>query len=201
VTTTNSAPLSFPPAPAALMPFRAASSDERRRLLDQGLVRPVIADVLVAVDAPDSRVIRARATGLLISGPARADLGWVVGFESAAWLHTGFAGTEQQPPGRLQVIIPPGRRRPREALIKGRQVALPPEQVMMFDGVPVTTPLRTAADVARDLPDAEALATLRRLGELVQVRPQDVMVLLTTMRYGRGVATARKRVTSWAEEQ
>ena len=199
--TTNSDPLSYPPVPAALMPFRAASPEERRRLLDQCLVRPVIADVLVAVDAPDSRVVRARATGLLIPGPARGSLGWVVGFESAAWLHTGFAGTEQQPPGRLQVIIPPGRRRPREALIQGRQVALPPEQVMMFDGVPVTTPVRTAADVARDLPTPGALATLRRLGELVRVRPEEVLALLNTMRYGRGVARARERVRIWAEER
>jgi hypothetical protein len=191
----------YSPPPAALMPFRAASPGERIRLLDQGLVRPVIADVLVALDAPDSRVVRARATGLLIPRPARADLGWVVGFESAAWLHTGFAGTEQQPPARLQVIIPPGRRRPRDPLIRGRQIALPPDAVMVFDGVPVTTPVRTAADVARDLPAAEALATLRRLGELVRVSPQDVLATLLTMRYARGVVTARERVKIWAEER
>jgi hypothetical protein len=189
------------PVPADLRPFRAGSADEARRLLEDGLARRVIADVLVAVDAPDSRAIRALAIALLIPDEARTSTGWVIGFGTAAWLHTGFAGTARQAPEELQVIIPPGRRRPRAPRLRARQVALAPDQITFLNGIPVTDPLRTAADVARDLPAPEALTVLRRLGELTGVLPEQVLHLLSTMRYGRGAATGRQVVKSWAEQR
>jgi hypothetical protein len=160
----------------------------------------VVADVLVAVDAPDSRAIRIAATGLLIPAETRTDLGWVVGFASAAWLHTGGGGTDRPAPEQLQVIIPPGRRRPRVPGIRGRQVALDPDQVVFFGGIAVTDPVRTAADVARDLPAVEALDALNRLGELCEVRPHQVTSVLQSMRYARGAATGRQLVQRWAQE-
>ena len=184
------------------LPFRASNADETRCLLEQGLVRRVIADVLVAIDAPNSRAVRARAIALLIPDPARpSGSGWVTGFSSAAWLHTGFAGSGRRAPEELHVIIPPGRRRPRADGVRGRQVALRPEQVMFLDGVPVTNPVRTAADVARDLPADAALAALRQLGELSGVRPHQVITMLSGMRYARGAANARRLVNDWAEER
>jgi hypothetical protein len=208
VTTTRPAPrpashsaartvLPFEPLPAELQPFRRSALPDRveaQRLLKQGLVRTVIADVLVAFDAPDSRDSRLAATALLVPPEARGDDGWVVAFGSAAWLHTGSGGIDRPAPAELHVIIPPGRRRPRAAGIRGRQVALPPEHVMFLDGIAVTDPLRTAVDVARDLPTAEALDALRRLGELTGVRPDQVLTLLASMRYARGAATARHLV-------
>jgi hypothetical protein len=170
-------------------------------LLKQGLVRRVIADVLVAFDAPDSREIRAAAAGLLIPAELQAGAGWVVGFASAAWLHTGPGSARSHPPAELQVIIPPGRRRPRLAGVRGRQVALAPDQVTYLGPVAVTDPVRTAADVARDLPAEEAIDGLRRLGELCGVRPHQVMQVLATMRYARGAATARRAVKMWTEER
>jgi hypothetical protein len=210
VTTTSRNPRpSYPTAPgqpvlgsplAEALPFRASSDDEKQRLLAQGLVRSVIADVLVAVDAPDSRAIRIAATGLLIPTEVRLNLGWVVGFASAAWLHTGGCGTTQSAQEKLQVIISPRQRRPRVPGIRGRQVALAPDQVVFLGGVAVTDPVRTAADVARDLPPAEALAALRRLHELCEVRPHQVIKVLTSMRYARGAATGRRLVHRWEEE-
>jgi AbiEi antitoxin C-terminal domain len=188
-----------------LSPFLLDSPAEMSRLLAQGLVRRVIADVLVASDAPDSRAVRSAAVALLMPLDARLPLDWVVGFRSAAWLHTGSAGTEQgqshAASDDLQVIVPPGRRRARASGVRVRQVAVEAEQVMFLGGVPVTTPVRTAADVARDLPAAEALPILHRLGELAAVRPHQVTAMLSTMRYARGAAIARRLVAQWAEER
>jgi hypothetical protein len=190
-----------PPLPFELLPFRRGSlpAAEAGRLLEQGLVRLVIADVLVAIDAPDSREIRAAAAALLIPDQVRADLGWVVGFDSAAWLHTGF-GPGQPASAELQVIITPGRRRPTSPVVRGRQVALGADQIGFLGGIAVTDPVRTAADVARDLPTVQALSALRRLGELAGVRPHQVIQVLAAMRYARGAATARQLVKKWAEE-
>jgi hypothetical protein len=191
--------------PLELKPFRADSDEERTRLLEQGLARRLIADVLVPIDAPDSRIVRADAVRLLLQLDTSPDLGWVVGFSSAAWLHTGFSGgpvgePEPAPLTELQVVITPGHRRPRSPSVKGRQVALSPEEVTFMEGVRVTNPVRTAADVARDLPEAEALQALRRLGELTGVRAPQVRSLLSTMRYARGAAIARTIVKRWEEE-
>jgi hypothetical protein len=160
----------------------------------------VIANILVPFDAPDSREIRAEAARLLIPKRAGSELGWVVAFGSAAWLHTGAATAAQAVPKDLHVIIPPGRRRPKTQTLRGRQVTLEPDHVVFIGGVAVTGPVRTAADVARDLPAVEALIVLRRLGELVGVRPDQVLRLLSTMRYARGAATARRLVRRWEDE-
>jgi hypothetical protein len=190
-----------PPAAEQVLPFRSdGCRAEAEQLLKQGLVRRVIADVLVAFDAPDSREVRALAAGLLIPTELRVSAGWVVGFGSAAWLHTGLSSAEPQPPTELQVIIPPGRRRPKLSGVRGRQVALAPDHVIFLGPVPVTDPVRTAADVARDMPADQAVAALRRLGELCGVRPHHVLQLLATMRYARGAATARQVIKTWTEQ-
>jgi hypothetical protein len=182
-------------------PFRTDDyPGEAEQLLKQGLVRRVIADVVVAIDAPDSREIRVSAVSLLLPDTLGASASWVVGFGSAAWLHTGCDGERPLGPAALEVIIPPGRRRPKLAGIRGRQVALSPDQVIFLGPVPVTDPVRTAADVARDLPADAAVPALRRLGELCEVRPTDVLQLLATMRYARGAATARRVIKAWTDE-
>jgi hypothetical protein len=65
-------------------------------------------------------------------------------------------------------------------------------------GVPVTTPARTAADLARDLPPHHALDWLERLREHAGVAPEDVADQLGAMPYARRVAPARGIVRSWA---
>ena len=188
--------------PEEVLPFRTVDCpDEAAQLLKQGLVRCVVADVMVAFDTPDSRPVRAAAAGLLIPEAARTAVTgpeWVIGFSSAAWLHTGFTGATAVP-DELEVIVPPGRRRPRRHGVRGRQVTLAAEQVTYVGPVAVTDPVRTAADVARDLAAPVAVAALRRLGELYDVRPDDVLQVLASMRYARGAATARQAVRAWAD--
>jgi hypothetical protein len=164
------------------------------------MARELIADVLVPVDAPDSRKIRAAAVRLLLRPAEGRDPDWVIGFGSAAWLHTGFSGSTSAPLPQLQVIIPSGARAPKWAAIQGRQVRLAPEHVMFLENVRVTDPNRTAADVARDLPEDQALQVLHRLGQLTEARPHQVLAVLASMRYARGAAIARHLVMRWSDE-
>src|SRR6185437_13105278 len=74
------------------LPFRpadAAEAAEAGRLCSAGLIRRVVADAFVAADVPDSPTLRARAAALVL--PERlAAAGGIVGFASAAWVHTGW---------------------------------------------------------------------------------------------------------------
>lgn len=199
VTTTVESPLppvllerSAAPAPS---PFRVEPA-EADRLLGLGLARRVVGDVLVAAGAPDSLAVRCAAAALLLPPPPGS---FVVGFGSAAWLLAG-CGAVAAPP-RLDVVIPPGRRRPGSPVLRVRQVPLAAASVVTVEGVAVTVPVRTAADVARDLPAETALPALRRLGELADVRPHQVLAELDAMRYARGAATGRRVVRRWSEER
>ena len=59
--------------------------------------------------------------------------------------------------------------------------------------------IRTAADIARDLPAAAAIEALMRLRELTDVTPQQVLHRLASMRYARGAATARAVIAAWQD--
>jgi hypothetical protein len=158
--------------------------------------------VLAATATPDSVEMRSAAATLLLE---RADHtlppGWAVGFESAAWLHSGIPRDGRPAPRQLQVIIPRGRRRPESRWLRCRQVPLPPEEIVLVGGLPVTDPLRTAADIARDQPEPETIEVLRRLGEFCGVRPHEVLGQLESMARARGVAQARKLVRQWELER
>lgn len=188
------------PVVAQMSPFRRRECPaEADQLLGLGFLRPVVADVLVSFDAPDSPAVRAEAAAVLIPAHRREEEPlWVVGYASAAWLHTGLtAGRE--PPVELEILVPPGWRRPDRPGLRGRQLQLAPEHVTYVGPVAVTTPLRTAADVARDLPADLAVPILNRLGELTGVRPHQVLHLLTSLRHVRGVVGARKVIRTWAD--
>jgi hypothetical protein len=126
-----------------------------RRLLEEGYVRRVLPGVLVAAQVPDTLLQRARALAMVVHPAA------VVTDRTAAWLH-GVAILPRSrmpdvPP--LQVFHQPGRR------LKGVDVAsgermLTPEDVVLVDGIRVTSPLRTALDLGRLLWRFDAIAAL-----------------------------------------
>jgi hypothetical protein len=194
----------------------AAGLAETRRLLGEGLVRHVVADVYVARDVPDSIRLRATAAALLTPPRRGDDRFWVTGFTSAVWLYTGWRDPRQAAgaipeltaspqvpagpapgPARLEVIIPAGRNRPPDPWVRARQMQLTGTDVVLIHGVAVTDPVRTAADVARELPDQLAIDVLRHLGELSAVMPGQVMTRLNAMRYARGAARARSIIGAW----
>ncbi|WP_129339843.1 hypothetical protein [Cellulomonas endophytica] len=124
--------------------------------------------------------VRAAALASLV--PARAALART----AAAWVHVGGP-----PPTRVEVVVPTGARRvdPHPGRV-ALEAALPAADLVTLGPVRVTTPARTAADVARALPPEDARPWLRRLADGgLEVR--DVLDALAARPGGRGVRQAR----------
>ncbi|GLY17347.1 hypothetical protein Kisp01_43620 [Kineosporia sp. NBRC 101677] len=184
-------------------PFLVAGYRERAELLRDGLAREVLDLVVVSPSTPITPSIRALAVreklGHWETDPAR---GRSIGFGTAGWVLTGSwpsgnASAEHE--RRLDLIIGRNRRSPRLAQVRVRQIDVPAEHLYVLEGLQITTPVRTAADLARDLPRDEALPRLRLLQEMHDVHPPQVLDLLTAMPYARGAAVARAVVREWAE--
>lgn len=148
--------------------------------LDGALV-PVLRDVSRVRDAGEAPVLRAAALAPLV--PTRG----AVGRLAAAWVHAG--GT---PPRRVEVLVRSGARRPDPHPDRvTAEAELDDRDLVRLGGVLVTTVTRTAADVARWVPPAEAVRVLRALVP-VGLDPADVARLLEHRTGGRGVRTARR---------
>ena len=174
------------------------SAHERAGLIRDGLAREVLSGVLIAVDRPITASVRAHALREKL-GPWETDpdRGRAIGFGTAAWVHTGsWPGRTASP---IDLVIGRNRRAPRLDGVRVRQVDLPTEHLKSVEGLSVTLPGRTAADVARDLPRAHALSVLRTLQELHDVHPPQVLEILAAMPYARGAAVAREVVRAWAD--
>jgi hypothetical protein len=128
-------------------PFRAdqvpASPGELAQLVMDGYLRRVVQGVYVASQVRDTLGMRARALGLVVS-PAT-----VVTDRTAAWLR----GIDVLLPGEDH-CVPPVRifhrergGRLRRAEVSSGQRMMPDTDVEIVDGVPTTTPLRTACDL------------------------------------------------------
>lgn len=88
--------------------------------------------------------------------------GWIFGGATAYWVHTGGPG-----PTMLALIGPPESHQPHD--LPGRvlhQQMLPARDRVEVAGVAMTTPLRTAVDLACLTPPESALPRLLRLAEL-----------------------------------
>jgi hypothetical protein len=114
------------------------------RLLREDLLRRVLKGVYVATQVSDGLLLRARALALVVP-PDAAVTDW-----TACWLHTGVL-----PPGDHLWVPPvsiyrlPGKTRLRNKLSAGGERAFRTDDLMVVEGVRVTTPLRTAADLGR----------------------------------------------------
>jgi len=127
--------------------------------------RRVLRDVYVHPDLEISPLIRAMAVSLLI--PA----GGVVSGRTAAWLHGGLAPLPTDP---VEITLPRDMPMGPRADLRIRRALLDKQDTTTIAGLPVTTALRTAFDLARlrkpehreELVDAvaalDALAHLRR---------------------------------------
>jgi hypothetical protein len=103
-----------------------------------------------------------------------------------------------EPQDRVDVVIAPGSSRQRAAHLATHEHRLRAGDVTCIAGLRLTTPGRTAADVARLLPPAAVPAALDRLARHTGLRAVDVLAQLERMPYGRGVARARGLVNAWA---
>lgn len=144
------------------VPFTSASLKDLgvtrgtlRRMVREGLVRRVTTNVYVAADLDDTVELRIQALALVI--PPHQ----IVADRTAAWLWgiDAFAYADLDAPP-IETVALPGHRACQREAVRGRTRDLAPNEIVTFDGIRVTSPLRTALDLGCVLHRAEALAAL-----------------------------------------
>lgn len=174
---------------AAGVPRRALDDAVRSGVLDvpfRGVYLPAHLD-----SSPEAR---AAAVGLVLPRGA------AVARTTAAWLHgvdARLPGRHREPPP-LECVVRAGATPIRRAGLMCVASALPSDQVADVAGVPVTTPVRTAADVARFSPRFIGLGALDAFARSGAAAPDDVMALLRRHPGERFVARARELV-EWCD--
>lgn len=153
-----------------------AGAPERAEVLElmrrEGLLAHVVGGVYLPVDV--ARSAQARATALAQLLPA----GGVVGLLTAAWLYGAPAD-----PDPVDVLVPhTAGPRPVVAGVREHRTSIPADDVTTLAGVPLTTPARTAADLAR-CDDGRALPALRWLLDGSVTERQVLSVLRANQRF------------------
>lgn len=172
-----------------------------QRLKASGQVRSPLRHVYVAAAVPDSLDLRACAAALVL--PAHV----VVADRAAAWLHgvdiLDFAELDVVP--ELDTVSTDGHDRTRRDGIFGGKRDLAAGEVMTLpSGILVTTPVRTACDIACLLGRLRAIATLDEFRRKHQLSQRDLQTMSQRFRGRRGVIQLRELIplsTDRAESQ
>ncbi len=190
------------PGDEGLLRPGSAEVAEVERLVADGLLWHVVAGVYAPSDHADTVALRAAAVLLTLAGttsarravaPAADPAAAVLGHSTAVWLYAGG-----QAPTRVDVVIAPGSTRLRSTVLRLHEHRLGTDEVDRIGAVLVTSPVRTAADVARTLAPSTVTRHLDALNRASAVRAVDVLDQLERMPHGRGVARARSVVHAWA---
>ena len=136
-------------------------------------------DVYVPRDTEMTAVLRAKACWL-----RSRRRGILAGFSASA-LH----GARWIDPARPAAIIDTNRR-PAPA-VQVWEERIEADEISMIDGIRVTTPARTALDLARRCPTGIAVAAVDALSQAVEVKPVDIELLVERYRGRRGMKAAR----------
>lgn len=141
--------------------------------------RTVYPDVYVRLDAELTATMRAKAAWLWTrrSGAAAG--------QSAAALH----GAKWVDPTRPAELVWPNRRPPTGITTWSDQVA--DDEVIIVGGVRVTTPARTALDLASRYPAGRAVAAIDALARATHLKIADVELLADRYKGRRGIRQAR----------
>lgn len=163
---------------------------ELSRLVDARVLRRLFTSVYLRSDVALTDQVRLRAAGLAVGKGA------VLCDRTAAWVwgvdvHR-YAELDSPPPVEAYTLR--GRRELSRAGCDGGSRDLRAEDWCTVDGVRVTTPLRTALDLACNLPRREALAALDALARAHNLTAADLAGLLPRFRRRRGVVQARQLV-------
>lgn len=175
-------------------PFTLAAARERdlgqhqiRALERHGLLRRVLRGVYVAAQAPDDRLLRARAVKLVVPHAA------VVTDWSACWLWTGIDAPGDHlmtPP--LTVFHRNAHARLRNAVVASGSRRLRPSDVVRTSGIAVTTPLRTAWDLGRLVHRDRAIGGMDALARYDGFSADDVLRGVSAFKGQRGVVQLRE---------
>lgn len=161
-----------------------------RKLVADGVVRRVLHGVYARSDLADTQALRLASVRLVL--PAHA----VVADLSAAWLHgiDCYAFAEHAIGPRLDVVSVDGHQALQRAEIFGGKRTLGPDDICEIDGVLVTTPLRTACDVACLRGRRRALGVLDAFRRAFGLEVEDFMRILPRLAGRRGVIQLRELV-------
>jgi hypothetical protein len=183
---------SLPPRPFTNAEAETLGFTRRRlaALVRAGELRRVVTGVHVPSVVPDCLELRAAAVALVVEPSS------VVCDRTAAWLWgvdvLDFAELDVLP--SIETFALRGRHRTRRRGCAGGVRDLAPEDVVEVGGVRVTTPLRTAADLACRLRPRQALAALDAFMREHGLTERDLRGILARYYRRRGVVQARELV-------
>ncbi|MET0526519.1 MAG: DUF559 domain-containing protein [Nocardioides sp.] len=159
-----------------------------REALKSGLVVRLLHGVYVRSDTERTELVKAHAAALVVGETA------VLCDRTAAWVHgvscLRYAELDAMPP--LESCVLRGREPTERGEVIGRSRDLRSDDITMLDGIRVTTPLRTAADLLCLLPRREALAAADALSREHGFTRVDLRRLLVRYFRRRGVVQARQ---------
>jgi hypothetical protein len=135
-------------------------------------------DVYIPKGSEPTLDVRTRAAALWVPG------GIIAGRAAAALHGASWVGASTT----VELI---GRARRRQAGVIVREERIRADESMPLGDLLVTTPERTALDVARHLPRGEAVAHLDALAAATGIKPADVLTLADRYPGARGVRRAR----------
>jgi hypothetical protein len=185
-------PVDLPPTPFLLSELADVGLTRAtlRAKLKEGVVRRVLHGVYVRADVPDTQNLRAACAAKVL--PPHC----VVTDRSAAWLHgiDCFDLVDLDDPPILEVVSVRGNERTRRSGILGGERALLDVDVCEIAGVRVTTPLRTACDLACQRGRHRALAVLDAFRRRFDLRIPDFLQILPRYARRRGVTQLRELV-------
>lgn len=177
----------FTPAMAAEL---GISRKRLRRLVADREVSRLFRGVYVSSETPENLSIRAAAAALVMNPHS------VLCDRTAAWFHgiDVFRYAEHDVGLPLESFVLRGHEPTDRTECHGRTRDLRPEDWMTIEGVRVTTPLRTALDLACTLPRRDALAALDAFAREHGVTVPELRRLLVRYFRRRGVRQARTLV-------
>ncbi|WP_051476848.1 hypothetical protein [Arthrobacter sp. Br18] len=169
------------------------SSEELQAMRLDGLVRRIYGGSYLRADYTEDAAVRAQCASRSVPRGLRSRV--ALGRQCAAWIY-GCA-----PPPHLLSLVTDHRRRttslPLFSAAVLHQASLGPFDINLIAGIPVTTPLRTALDIAIHGEDGSAVEILREIASsgTLDCRLRLVEAALTTTRRvpGRTKALARLR--------
>ena len=167
---------------APFEPFLGSEAVANGRLTPYALRSRFVAvhpDVYVAKGTRPTAVLRARAAWLWSRRRG------VIAGQSAAALH-GAKWVDDRAPAELLYDC---RRPPKHLHTWSDQVD--DDEVQVIGGIPVTTPARTALDLARRYPLDNAVAAIDALAQATDLKTADVELLAERYRGHRGIRHAR----------
>lgn len=154
--------------------------------LRSGAWRRLLHDVYASASLPDGVEMRAAAAALVLPRGA------VIGYTAAAWLHG--ADVRSSPPAPIEIIVGRGDQM-RRAGIRASSALLAPDDIVRVGGVPVTSPTRTAFDLARRPRTVEAVVGVDAMLNRGGCSLTELLAYVGGHRAWRGVVGARNVLT------